>query len=133
MINQPIDQRIKRFLVPMLRKQWLYWPARQEAIKRAMVDRGNYKCEMCGQSGFKRNELQVDHIEPVQTLETKLVSWYDLIMFITRLFVEADKLQALDKQCHQIKSNLETKMRKHYRDEAKKSQNGKNSLDKDKK
>lgn len=116
MINQPIDPRIKRFLVPMLRKQWLYWPARTEALKLAMVDRGDYKCAICGQSGFKRNELQVDHIEPVQTLETKLNTWYDLIMFITRLFVEADKLQAIDKNCHKIKTDLETKMRKHYRD-----------------
>lgn len=126
MINNPIDPRIKKFMIPLLRRQWLYWPPRQTAIKRAMVDRGNYRCENCKQEGFKRNDLQVDHVTPVQTLETKLVTWYDLIMFISRLFVEADALSALCKPCHTIKTSLESKMRKHYRDVQK-------DIDKDKK
>ena len=125
-INQPIDPLVKKFLIPTLRRQWMYWPARQTVLKRCMVDRGNYRCEICKQPGFKRNELQIDHIEPVQVLETKLLTWHDLIIYITRMFVYENKLQGVCLVCHSLKTSLETKMRKFYRDQKK-------DLDKNKK
>lgn len=118
-LNSPIPKDIKKLLVPVLRKYWKYWPTRNQAIKNSRVARGNYQCAMCKVSTFKRTELHVDHIDPVQTLYNKLETWYDMIMFISRLFVSEDKLQVLCAPCHTVKTSLETKMRKHYRNEKK--------------
>lgn len=120
MINNKIDPKIKKFLIPRLRKAWLMWPERQACIKAARVERGSYKCAICKQEGFKRNDLHVDHISPAQNVETGLDTWYDLIIWITKLYVYIPDLQACCEQCHSSKTFIENKMRQFYRTQKKK-------------
>lgn len=121
-LNSPIEPNLKRIIVPILRKYWRYSKVRMDAIKAARVSRGKYRCNMCKQETFGRHDIQVDHIDPAQTLATKMVTWYDLIFFISRLFVDnIDKLQVLDKICHKIKTGIETKLRIKNRKAKKKS------------
>lgn len=110
---------VKKYVIRTLRRYWRYYPPRTEAIKRAQIDRGNYQCNICKQTGFSREQLQVDHIVPSQTLENGVTSWYDLIMFISRLFVQVDDLQTACLTCHEIKTKQENIMRKYYRDKKK--------------
>lgn len=112
-----IDLRIKRFLTPILRKAWLRWPARQNVIKSARVERGNYQCNICRQTGFSRNDLQVDHIVPVVDIEVGFNTWDE---YVSRLYVNEEELQAICRTCHDIKTMTEQKMRKHYRNRKKK-------------
>lgn len=58
-----------------------------------------YQCNQC-KRWFSGKEINIDHIEPVGTLKSE----DDLIGFVNRLFVEADKLQVLCIECHDIKS-----------------------------
>lgn len=115
LLNKPIDKRVKGFIVRALRRFWLYWEPRQTVVKNAMVSRGFYKCNVCKGESFKRNELHVDHIEPVQNVQFAMTTWYDLILWITRLYVDVDKLQAICPTCHDIKTRTENNMRKFYK------------------
>lgn len=119
-INKPIDPRVKKFIIPLLRKRWLYWPPRTNVIRAACIERGNYQCNVCKQTGFTRNSLHVDHISPVQNLETGLNTWYDLLLFIIRLYVDESELQAICSTCHDIKTHTENQMRAFYRKTRKK-------------
>lgn len=112
-----ISARIKKFLIPILRKSWLRWPARQNVIKQARVERGSYQCNICKQVGFKRQDLHVDHISPVVNIED---GFKTLDEYATRLYVEEDQLQAVCKTCHEIKTRNEDQMRKFYKTRKKK-------------
>ncbi len=111
-----ISARIKKFLIPILRKNWLRWTARQNVIKQARVERGSYQCNICKQVGFKRQQLHVDHINPVVSVEDGFQS---LDEFVSRLYVDEHELQALCLTCHEIKTNTENKMRQFHKDEKK--------------
>lgn len=112
-----ITPRIKKFLIPILRKSWLRWTARQNVIKQARVERGSYKCNICKQVGFKRQDLHIDHIEPVVATEEGFTT---LDEYVTRLYVDEDQLQALCLSCHELKTRTEDQMRKFYRNTRKK-------------
>lgn len=112
-----ISARIKKFLIPILRKAWLRWPARQNVIKTARVERGSYQCNICKQVGFKRTDLQIDHINPVVNIEEGFTT---LDEFVSRLYVEEEFLQAACRPCHEQKSLIENKMRKFYKTRKKK-------------
>lgn len=49
-----------------LRRLFLTSSERYEVIKRCKVSRGNYKCEICNNI-FKRNELEVHHVDEINT------------------------------------------------------------------
>lgn len=102
---------MKTFLTGKLRSASLYWPPRNECLDNAKVERGVYACDECGMH-FKRKELHVDHIEPVLDLEIGFVDWNT---YISRLFCQAENLQALCKVCHSAKTMQEDAMRLHYR------------------
>lgn len=111
-LNSPIEPNLKKMIIPVLRKYWRYSKIRGDAIKLARVSRGFYKCNICKLETFKREDMQVDHIEPAQTLANKMTTWYDLIYFISRLFVPTvDKVQVVCKVCHSIKTAVERKIR----------------------
>ena len=121
-LNAPVEPNLKKMIVPVLRKYWRYSKVRNEAIKDARVSRGLYKCNICKQEIFKRDEVQVDHIEPAQALASKLTTWYDLVYFISRLFVaDKNQVQVCCVICHKIKTLTETKLRAVYRRRTKKS------------
>jgi len=111
-----ITPKLKKFLIPILRKYWLRWPARQNAIKQARIERGSYQCNICKQIGFKRQDLHVDHIDPVVNVEDGFTT---LDEFVSRLYVEENQLQATCHQCHELKTLTENQMRKFHKDQKK--------------
>jgi 5-methylcytosine-specific restriction endonuclease McrA len=102
-----LDKKAASWLKCQLRKISKYWPEKTKVFRRAKVDIGVYKCESCNQR-FKRDELQIDHIEPIVGLEG-FVSWDE---YIERMFCSYEKLQALCRPCHQIKTKKENEIRR---------------------
>jgi 5-methylcytosine-specific restriction endonuclease McrA len=112
---------LKTYLIPKLRSISLYWPARQEAIRRCMVERGNYRCEGCGQTGFKRQELQLDHKDPVIDIQE---GWQGFDVFVERLYCPASGFQCLCEVCHTIKTETEKQLRVQAKAKKKESEQG---------
>lgn len=108
MNDSEYDKKLKRFLIPILRRKSLYWPGRQEAKRDARVERGFYKCFHCDQF-FSTKEVHVDHRDSV--ISTK-EGWVDWDTYIKRLFVPKEQLQILCVNCHNSKSLLEQEIRK---------------------
>jgi hypothetical protein len=79
---------------------------RKEVEAAARKSRGNYECAACKQL-FKRNEIHLDHIEPVVEPAVGFTDWDT---YINRLFL--GKLQALCLTCHYEKSKNENVIRR---------------------
>lgn len=98
------------FLRSGLRRLWMRWPARGEAIKRARIavegqrHRWEVPCAKCGNL-FKMNEIQVDH----QVQCGSLKDWDDIEPFVRNLFCAVEGLQCLCKTCHSAKTKEERK------------------------
>jgi hypothetical protein len=119
-VKKPIN--IDAFVKIKLRRASVMWPARNEAKSRARVSRGNYKCEACG-SIKKAKEIELDHKDPVVPLTGQIMrldgSRIDYNAYIDRLFCPADGFSVLCINCHTSKTETESEMRKHYRNEKK--------------
>lgn len=95
------------FISSGLRKMWMKYPVKQEALKAARRPfegtdkrtRWEYRCIGCD-VWFKGKDIQVDHIEPVGSLR----DYEDLPRAVKNLFCELDNLQVLCKECHQSKT-----------------------------
>ena len=87
------------------RNGWLRSQLRSNAIKKARVERGSYKCGCCG-GLFKANELNVDHEFP------RGYGNPDLIQYVARTFCSPDRLTVLCVPCHKSKS---AKEKEHYK------------------
>lgn len=107
---------LKTWLRWQLRKISLRWPARSQAMGRARVERGVYKCEGCEQLTPAKN-IQADHIIPVVGNEG-FTNWDD---FVTRLFCPPDNYQILCKECHHVKTQAENETRRLDKNEIKKN------------
>jgi 5-methylcytosine-specific restriction endonuclease McrA len=98
----------KQWMVWQLRRASYKWPGRYKAVAAARVDRGQYKCAICGEL-FGTKQIALDHIEPVVDPKIGFVDWNT---FIKRMFVEPDGYQVLCRaKCHKIKTKQETKQR----------------------
>ena len=104
---------LKSRIVSALRKIWLHSEMRQEALRASRIERGVYRCGLCGKkmpatlktaNGTIR-KVAVDHKTRVVP-ETGWDSWDG---FIERLFCEQSKLQVLCFECHHEKSTRERK------------------------
>lgn len=106
----------KARIISQLRLLVREWDPKKEARKkvRVKVENGYYKngnkkyiskypCNHCGEL-FKANETDVDHIDPVISVEDGFIDWNT---YVDRLFVTVDKLQILCKDCHKVKSKKE--------------------------
>lgn len=67
-----------------------------------------YRCMDCNNI-FRRKEIKRDHIEPIISVYEHENGVEDIL---DRAFCGIENLQLLCKECHQIKSNLENKLRK---------------------
>lgn len=104
--------RFRSFIKSALRAATKRWGPVNAVRKDARVDRGIYMC-----AGYKKRKhkvkrtvdgkmnIFVDHIEPVVGPE----GFKDWNTMIERMFVEADKLQLLCRDCHDRKSKDERK------------------------
>lgn len=115
------DARFHSFIKSALRAASNRWPPKYETKKKAWRERGTYLCAGFNRShhkvpvsyvdpaGRRRANVFVDHIEPVIDPVKGFVSWDELI---SRMFVEADGLQVLCKECHDLKTAEERSIRK---------------------
>lgn len=116
------DAEFKARIISALRQSSRWWKPKQEAINRAKVSRGMYKCEDCWkiwpptlppEKGKKRRRknCQADHI-----YEVVPITWfwtYD--EWIKRCFVWAEWFQAICWECHTKKTKQENKDRRDYK------------------
>lgn len=115
--NKELEKELKRFLIPKIRSASYRWKYRSDAIKKARVDRGLYKCAQCGDSNLKKGDYLLDHVEPVVSLDGWDGNWDT---YIKRMFVGTEGFQVLCHPCHSIKTDLEVQIRKIRREEKKK-------------
>src|SRR5260221_314461 len=110
--EQKANTKKYTMLRSVLRRAWLRWPARAEALKatRRSYKGDNkrqkwaYKCNTC-REWFMQKEVKVDHIIPCGTFLCK----EDWLTFAVRLFCEVDGLQILCDACHSVKTAGERK------------------------
>ena len=108
---------LKNFLIKQLRRISHKWRAFDEAKKRDRVDRAidpatGRLCWRAQCVGFRElifeKHRKMDHVEPVVPLS----GWSTLDSFATRLFCEANNLQSLCKDCHDLKTADENRRRR---------------------
>jgi hypothetical protein len=110
------------FIKNTLRRASYRWPGRNESLVAARMSRGLYKCAICKVDTFKRQEVNLDHIDPVVPIES---SWHledgspDWNVFIKRLFVGPEGFQVICLNCHDAKTQIEDEMRASYNAERK--------------
>lgn len=104
------EKKRKSFVIASLRRASLRWPARNEALKLARIERGSYKCASCNDS-FGRTEIHLDHIKPIVNLKG-FTNWDD---YIKGLLEEPQGFQVLCIACHMTKTGLENDMRDYYK------------------
>ncbi len=97
----------KKFAIDALRRASYRWPDRDEAMRRARLERGIYKCACC-EGSFKRSEINLDHVNPV----IPLTGWDSFDSYIDRIFCDVDGWSVLCKPCHKSKTFLENQIRK---------------------
>lgn len=124
--KKPIN--LKSWITSRLRGQSYKWPPRNEALVRARIERGLYKCSCCRES-FKRDNVQIDHIKPV----VPFTGWDSFDGFISRLFCDVDGFQIICIICHDIKTATEDTIRARHNANKKAEEKLQKKLDKKKK
>lgn len=97
----------RAFAIATLRRASYRWPPRNEALARARVSRGVYKCEEC-RNLFKKKEIQLDHIDPV----VPVTGFTNLDDFTYRLLCDASGYATICLTCHATKTKMENTARK---------------------
>lgn len=109
-MDKKADNKRKAFVKHTLRRASLRWPARNDALKAARVERGRYQCAMC-MTALPRDKVHLDHTEPVIDPENGFTTWDD---YINRLLPDESGFQVLCITCHDSKTMLEDAMRRNY-------------------
>ena len=119
--DDQFEKELRKFIIPKLRSASYRWKYRSEAIKKARVSRGMYRCAMCGRKDLKKGDYAVDHVNPVVSLE----GWDgNLDIYIRRMLVKTDGWQILCKEpCHDLKTQTEVQIRKMHRERRKNERN----------
>lgn len=113
--------RLKRktwqhYLKAQARRIWGWEESRKEAKLRAKIgtDMGGnhlFMCEGCGLNPFRRDQIEVDHIESVENLD-HFDGWD---AWLNRLFCPAGGLQILCHDCHKAKTKKDSAQRRKAR------------------
>ncbi len=98
---------LRHWLTNKLRRLSYQWPPRKDAIKKARIERGIYRCNIC-EGKFGPKQIQLDHIEPVIGYEDGFIDWNN---YLDRLFCAEEGFQVLCKPCHEAKTFLENQIR----------------------
>lgn len=109
------EKKLKRFLIPVLRRATYRWQDRNEAFKAARVDRGMYQCNSCKEV-FHSKDVVIDHIQPVVSIEDGFTDWTE---YVKRMFPEKEGFQILCNPCHDTKTLIEDNLRTAARQERK--------------
>jgi hypothetical protein len=111
-ILSTLDKRFRSVLTSHLRRFSRFWQPSKNVQDKARIARGMYQCSICSKIVGPK-EIKIDHIEPVVPV-TGFTNWDDLI---NRLFCEESGLQAICKDCHQIKTDKENSDRRRLKKE----------------
>lgn len=107
MARDKFEQQLRTFVKNTLRRASLRWQPRTDAFTAARIERGLYQCKMC-KEGFKRDQVILDHINPVVPITGSDISIEE---WIRGLLVPAEGFQVLCKTCSDAKTFIEDKMR----------------------
>lgn len=107
MTDPDYEKKLKKFLIPMLRKRSLYWTGRNDAKREARRERGFYECFAC-KKWFGAKEIEMDHKVPVINVKTSFTTWD---AYIHSLFCDKSNFTALCKNCHASKTAVENEVR----------------------
>lgn len=86
-------------IISALRRGFLTYPSRLDAINKAKRPGNKYECNCCHKL-ISRFGIECDHIEPVGSFE----NWNS---YVAKLFVTVDKLQILCISCHREKTKTQ--------------------------
>jgi 5-methylcytosine-specific restriction endonuclease McrA len=100
--------RKNSFIMSALRRASYRWGPVHEARKASKIAYNTYVCAACKKT-FGTKQIKIDHIEPVKDVTGKDNSWDSVIR---RLFCEVDGFQVLCRGCHDLKTSMETAVRK---------------------
>lgn len=98
----------KAFIINLLRRGTYRWPSRNAVLKRARVERGIYKCELCLKL-VDRHDISLDHKSPVVDPTVGFVDWQ---VYIDRMYCEESGYQAICGSCHDAKTSGENQIRR---------------------
>jgi 5-methylcytosine-specific restriction endonuclease McrA len=108
------EARYNQFVRSLLRGGTRRWAPISDALRKAKVGRGIYKCNSCNEdvpvttkdedTGKRVKNVLVDHINPIVDPEEGFINWDTLI---ERMFCEEDNLQVVCHKCHTIKTTEE--------------------------
>lgn len=104
-----MDKFTKYHIMAGIRRSFLDHPNRLLALEKAKRYDDVYLCADCGHL-FKKHKVVTDHVNAVGSF----TNWDE---FISRVFVEPDKLQVLCIKCHKKKTKEEMKIFKEERDQ----------------
>lgn len=122
-----IDNKLKYFVIQLLRRGTYRWSGRWMAEKRSKLpERNSYFCENpeCGVIGGKK-DFVMDHILPVVDPVKGFIGFDD---YISRMFCSPEGFQRICKHCNKEKTDKENQTRTKVKREKKQ----KKKLDKDK-
>ncbi len=97
----------KSVVLAALRKVSYQSPMSAECMRRAKVAYGRYRCPEC-EDTFPPTGMRRDHIEPVVPVS----GWDSWDGVIDRMLCAVEGWQAICRQCHQKKTNIENKARR---------------------
>lgn len=127
-----MDKRFKNKIISALRRLTYSWAPRKEVLERTKVAPATHECELCSKwcyTGSSEKNFQklkdehssknvvmerfdIDHIEPVLSVETGFTDWNDMIY---GMFCPVENLQGICKTCHSEKTKAEVSERKKHR------------------
>lgn len=105
------DERIKEHVFQALRRSSYKWAPRAEVLRAARVERGKYRCAVCGEI-YQKKEIYLDHVKPVIDPGDGFRGWNTLI---DRMFPEHAGWQVLCKTDHDTKTDIENECRREVR------------------
>jgi hypothetical protein len=128
--------KIKGRIIDALRKVSWRYEARNNVRNASKVAPATFRCNDCGDAIYtgkkdlekagleefdnvRKSKINIDHIEPIVPIEGFGIMDWDWNVYIERMFCSEEGFQTLCKECHDIKTDLENKLRKEYRDEKK--------------
>lgn len=102
-----IDNKLKYYVISVLRRASYRWAPRSAAKKNARLSRGIYKCNICKKETVAK-EIKMDHIHPI----VPVTGWDNWEGYFERLFCSEEGFQAICSGCHNDKTKGEQTLRK---------------------
>ena len=121
-MNPRVTKKDRALIKGALRRVFSRSELRRKALDRQRIEFTDGKrprvtawvwCAVCGLV-FPRYLAVVDHISPLVPIG-KTAEEMSAEEIVDRLWCEENNLQALDKECHKLKSRIESKARREYK------------------